>query len=241
MKHVLEYCAHAQVGQFIQSPSLYTLLLGDRGAGKTTGGLMRILARSKTMDNQLWAVVRDTRKHLGYTVGRTIDHWYPEPHTIWANKKKESPDSCTLFRNAAPVVRFNFFGVEYFNEETDDFFERTAMYDGVWFDDVDQWSFDRKHFVQAIYFIRACTQPSIQITSNVLPVNQWVSQMWKLHEDNWSSHNDLNAEQAYAQAHIREQSAIFRIPDEENAADLLQPGYLARCREVRALLASKDK
>lgn len=230
----MQYIAHNAAAKFIQSDALYTLLLGDHGAGKTTAGLMRILARHKDLAFQTWAVVRNTRKQLGYTVGRTIEHWCPEPYTVWKNGTKDNPISCIIYKGSTPVVHFDFFGVEYFDEEIDDFFERPSMYSGVWFDDVDRWPFDTQHFIQARTLIRASPNPSIQITSNFLPAEHWMSQMWQLYEE--LPLMMISTEKEQAQTRVRQQSEIFRIPDEENAVDFISPGYLSRCRDMKELL-----
>ena len=227
----IDYVAYKTAAKFIQSDAFYTLLLGDRGAGKTTAGLMRVLAKKTDKAFQTWAIVGDTRKRLGYTIGRTIDNWCPEPYTVWGLQEKNRPHQCVIHNHSLPVVRFDFFGIQPAGGKVDDLFPYEAMYDGIWFDDVDKWSFATKHLVQAVCLLRACSKPSIQITSNFLPADHWVNQMWQLHDK-----LPPKTKKERAQAHVRQQSGIFQIPDEENAAELISPGYLSRCRDMKELL-----
>ena len=211
--------------EFIQSDALYTLLFGYHGSGKTTAGLIRILdtalQRNKKRKGSRWAIVQNTYKSGGNSVGDLIDHWdmlchvLPDAYVVWENTAvvDDRVLSCFISQStplqpySSLVVRLDFYSVDDVGDSN--FLASSLSYDGVWFDDVHRWQFDAKYVRQAAVLTRRSTEPSIQITSNVLSTEHWANTMWQLSPG--GERIETRIEQSYAQERIRQQSAVFFI------------------------------
>lgn len=248
----VNYTASPTMGRFLLSEKFYNVLCGNRGGGKTSAGLMRVIRRASLVDPSYWplkwAVVRDTRKNIGLTVARTIKRWCPIPYARWRGKEDE-PESCTIYIKNKPLVHFDFFGV---NSPGDhDRFQSYEATGGGWIEEPCPLATNTEFIASGVAesvlstletCLRGAPNPSIQITMNPPSADHWTAQLW--HLPGFEAAGDMDFEmppaQVKAREHIRENSAIFMVPMHENAAEKETPGYVERNRQILVATGRND-
>lgn len=252
---IVEYSPLPTLSRFLRSEALYNVCCGARGSGKTTAGLMRTILLARQADPKYyplrWAVIRDTRKAIGLTLAKTIKAWLPEPYAKWRGKEEE-PESCDIYLGGKGtlehILHFDFFGV---NSPADHSrFQSYEASGGVWIEEpcplktnteVLSTGVGESVLATAVTCLRAAPRPSVQLTMNPPSGDFWVAQLWKLpgSEPFSDLELDMGEGQLAARESIREQSAVFMVPMEENSAELVSRGYVQRNRDI--LLATGDK
>lgn len=240
----LEYTASPTISKFILSDKFYAVCCGGRGAGKTTGALMRAIKRANMVDPKYWplrwAVVRDTRKNIGLTVARSIRKWCPEPYAKWRGKPEE-PESATIWIKGKAVVHFDFFGV---NSPGDhDRFQSYEASGGIWLEEPCPLATNTEFVASGIAesvlaaaqtSVRGGPNPSIQISMNPPSADHWTAQLF--HLPGFEAAGDLEAEMPeearYQRSVIRANADIFMVPPTECAAERETPGYTERNRQI---------
>jgi hypothetical protein len=240
---VIDYTPGPTVERFITSTKFYNLLCGARGAGKTTGGLFRVLLQAQQVDKRYWplrvALIRDTRRNIGLTTARTILKWCPQPYSIWSGKADE-PERCTIVVHNKPLVFIDFFGI---NSPAD--LDRMQSYEAaiVWIEEPAPLATNTEFIASgvsesvlasAVTSLRASPRPSVQITMNPPSADHWVAQLF--HLPGFEATGDDEAEMAEHQITVRDQmrenAAVFMVPPTECAAEMESPGYTERNRQI---------
>ncbi len=239
----IEYTPGPTISRFIQSKSFYNVCMSGRGGGKTTGQIFRAIYQAQLQPKEYhplrWAVIRDTKKSLGLTVLRTILRWCPAPFSR-VRGKLEEPDSVTIVVKDKPLVTFDFFGM---SSETD--LNRLQSYEasgGVHIEEPAPVS-DGDEFVAsgvaenvlaiAVTSLRNAPHPTVSVTMNPPNASHWTSSLFHLPGyEAIDTEVEMPPEQVAERDKIRAKTSVFLIPQEENAANILTPGYTESNREM---------
>jgi hypothetical protein len=205
---------------------------------------MRIIRRASLTDPKYhplrWAVVRDTRKNIGLTTAVTIKRWCPEPYAKWRGKPEE-PESCVINVHNKPLVHFDFFGV---NSPADlDRFQSYEASGGVWIEEPCPFATNTEFvasgiaenvLASAVTCLRAAPEPGVQVSMNPPSADHWVAQLWQLpgFEAAGDLEYEMPPEQSRERRLIRQNSDVFMMPPDENAAEMTTPGYRERNRSI---------
>ena len=253
---VIDYDASPTISKFVRSRTFYNVLCGARGAGKTTGGLFRILTLAQEQKKQYyplkWAVVRDTRRNIGLTLAKTVKKWLPEPYCHWRGKPEE-PECCDIYLGIKPhlthILHFDFFGI---NSPADhDRFQSYEASGGIWMEEpcplrtnVEFISSGIAESVlsTAVTCMRGAPFPSVQLTMNPPSADNWVAQLFHLpgYEAYADGEADIPTEQLHARENIRRNSAVFMVPPRENAGERETPGYVEANRQILLATGHSD-
>ena len=181
---------------------------------------------AQKIDKQYWpikvALVRDTRKNLGNTTGRTLLNWFPKYDkrsrrglSRWKGKEGEW-DSCIVMHRGQDLLEFGFFGVDNPGD-----LNRFQSYECaiVWLEEVAPAA-DVVSGVSEEAFALATTSlrqvpgfRRVQISMNAPSRQDWVSRIFL---NDLSSMPELGDEERQAIIDIRANSAVFWIPRGEN-------------------------
>jgi len=231
------------IERFILSRAFYTLCMGGRGAGKTTGGLFRAIVHAQRLGKAhwpvKWAVVRDTRRNIGITTARTIRKWCPPPYSVWAGKVDEF-ERCTIIVNNKPLITFDFFGV---NSPADHDRFQSFECSGLWLEEPCPLATNTEFvasgiaesvLTSAVTSLRGSPEPTVQITFNPPSADHWTAQLFHIpgYEAGGDDEVEMTDVQIQVRNNVRASTAIFMVPPSECAAEIETPGYIQRNREI---------
>jgi len=234
---------------FILSKKFINVIYSPRGEGKTTSGLFATVYHAMQQPESVWplrwALIRDTRRNIGLTTARTVEEWFPKPHSYWRGKVDE-PETITLLLNEVPLLTFDCFGVD--SPQDMSRFQSYEASGGIWIEEPAPAAtnsefissgISEKVLAVAITSVRGAQHPRIQLSFNPPAANHWTAQLFHLpgYEEIGDIEAEMPVEQRQAREWIRSETAVFAIPPGENKAlDEKTPGYRERNR--MALLAT---
>jgi hypothetical protein len=238
----INYTPGPMIEKFITSSALYTVCMGGRGSGKTTGGFFRAIMYAQNLPKKYHpvkvALIRDTRRNIGTTTARTIKKWCPKPYSVWTGKEDE-PERCTIIVNNQPLLTIDMFGV---NSPADHDKFQSFECAFVWIEEPCPLATNTEFIASgvaesvlasAVTSMRLSPRPTVQLTLNPPSADNWVAQLFHIPGyECMDVEVEMPKEQIVEREKIRAQTEIFAVPPSECAAEIESPGYTERNRQM---------